>query len=77
VAVCPAKDKTNPRHKAIDMVAQPPLLAAERANWDFFLGLPDPDRARLDLATVKNSQFLTPLIEFSGACAGCGETPYL
>jgi len=47
--VCPAKDKTNPRHKAIDMVSQPPLLAAERANWDFFMDLPDPDRTRLDL----------------------------
>ena len=77
VQVCPAKDKTNPRHKAIDMVAQPPLLAKERANWDFFMGLPDPDRAKLDASTVKGTQFMTPLIEFSGACAGCGETPYL
>ncbi len=77
VQVCPAKDKTNPRHKAIDMVAQAPLLAQERANWDFFLGLPDPDRAKLDASTVKGAQFMTPLMEFSGACAGCGETPYL
>ena len=77
VQVCPAKDKTNPRHKAIDMAPQPPLVAAERANWDFFLALPDPDRTRIDLSTVKNTQFLTPLIEFSGACTGCGETPYL
>ena len=77
VQVCPAKDKTNPRHKAIDMVPQPPLLAAERANWDFFLGLPDPDRARLDVTGVKGTQFMAPLLEFSGACAGCGETPYL
>ena len=77
VQVCPAKDNTNPRHKAIDMVSQPPRLAAERANWDFFLKLPDPDRARLDPTTVKGSQFMTPLFEFSGACAGCGETPYL
>ena len=77
VQVCPAKDKTNPRHKAIDMVSQPPLLAAERANWDFFMNLPDPDRTRLDLTGVKGTQFATPLIEFSGACAGCGETPYL
>jgi pyruvate-ferredoxin/flavodoxin oxidoreductase len=77
VQVCPAKDRSNPRHKAIDMVAQPPLLAAERANWDFFLTLPDPDRSRLDLSTVKGTQFAQPLIEFSGACAGCGETPYL
>jgi len=77
VQVCPAKDKTNPRHKAIDMVPQPPRLAAERANWDFFLRLPDPDRTRLDVTTVKGTQFMQPLFEFSGACAGCGETPYL
>ncbi|HTO03694.1 MAG TPA: pyruvate:ferredoxin (flavodoxin) oxidoreductase, partial [Opitutus sp.] len=77
VQVCPAKDKTNPRHKAIDMVPQPPLLAAERANWDFFLKLPDPDRTKLDFATVKGTQFTQPLFEFSGACAGCGETPYI
>ncbi len=77
VQVCPAKDKTNPRHKALNMVAQPPLLAQERANWDFFLALPDPDRAKLDVTSVKGTQFMTPLMEFSGACAGCGETPYL
>src|ERR1035437_3758586 len=77
VLVCPAKDKTNPRHKAIDMVAQPPRLAAERANWDFFLGLPDPDRSKLDVTSVKGAQFMAPLFEFSGACAGCGETPYI
>ncbi|HTJ77722.1 MAG TPA: pyruvate:ferredoxin (flavodoxin) oxidoreductase [Rariglobus sp.] len=77
VQVCPAKDKSNPRHKAIDMAPQPPLVAAERANWDFFLALPEPDRTRIDLSTVKNTQFLTPLLEFSGACSGCGETPYL
>jgi pyruvate-ferredoxin/flavodoxin oxidoreductase len=77
VQVCPAKDKTNPRHKAIDMEAQPPRLAAERANWDFFLSLPDPDRTRVDVTTVKGTQFLQPLFEFSGACSGCGETPYL
>ncbi len=77
VEVCPAKDRTNPRRKAINMEAQPPRLAAERANWEFFLGLPDPDRTRLDASTVKGTQFMTPLMEFSGACAGCGETPYL
>ena len=77
VQVCPAKDKTNPRHKAIDMVSQPPRLAAERANWDFFLKLPDPDRTKLDVTSVKGSQFMAPLFEFSGACAGCGETPYV
>ncbi len=77
VQVCPAKDKTNPRHKAIDMVEQPRLLASERANWEFFLKLPDPVRSILDNSTVKGSQFQPPLIEFSGACSGCGETPYL
>ncbi len=77
VMVCPAKDKSNPRHKAIDMVAQPPRLAADRANWDFFLKLPEPDRTKLDANSVKGTQFMEPLFEFSGACAGCGETPYL
>ena len=77
VQVCPAKDRSNPRHKAIDMVPQPPRLERDRAAWDFFLSLPDPDRASLETGTVKGSQFLRPLIEFSGACAGCGETPYL
>jgi pyruvate-ferredoxin/flavodoxin oxidoreductase len=77
VEVCPAKDRANPLHKAIDMAPQTPRLAAERANWDFFMSLPDPDRTRLDTSTVKGAQFMAPLIEFSGACAGCGETPYL
>ena len=77
VQVCPAKDRANPRHKAIDMVPQPPRLERDRAAWAFFLRLPDPDPASLDTGTVKGSQFLRPLIEFSGACAGCGETPYL
>ena len=77
VQVCPAKDRSNPRHKAIDMVAQPPRLASDRANWDFFLQLPDPDRTKLDANSVKGTQFMEPLFEFSGACAGCGETPYL
>ena len=76
VAVCPVKDKTNPRHKAIDMAPQPPLRETERENWEFFLTLPAPDPARLK-HDVKESQFRTPLFEFSGACAGCGETPYL
>ncbi|MFI5357822.1 MAG: pyruvate:ferredoxin (flavodoxin) oxidoreductase, partial [Opitutales bacterium] len=77
VQVCPAKDKAKPGHKAIDMTAQPPRLETERRNWDFFLQLPTPDRTKMDLSTVKGTQFLTPLMEFSGACAGCGETPYL
>ncbi len=77
VQVCPVKDKTNPRHKAIDMVPQMPRLAQERANWEFFTKLPDPDRTTIDASTIKGSQFLAPLFEFSGACAGCGETPYV
>ena len=76
VAVCPAKDKTNPRHKAIDMHPQAPLRAAEAENYDFFLALPEVDRATVR-HDVKGPQFLEPLFEYSGACAGCGETPYL
>ena len=77
IAVCPAKDKSNPRHKALDPVPQLPLREAERDNYDFFLRLPNPDRSRLKLDLVKDSQFCEPLFEYSGACVGCGETPYL
>jgi pyruvate-ferredoxin/flavodoxin oxidoreductase len=76
VAVCPAKNKANPREKAINMRAQNPLLEDERANYQFFLGLPTPDRSTLK-DDVKFTQFKEPLFEYSGACAGCGETPYL
>ena len=76
VQVCPAKDKSNPSRKAINMVPQLPLRDSERENFDFFLKLPDPDRAMLK-DDVKTTQFMKPLFEFSGACAGCGETPYL
>ncbi len=76
VQVCPAKDKANPKHKALDMASQLPLREAERLNYEFFLALPEPDR-KLIKAEVKSSQFYEPLIEYSGACAGCGETPYL
>ncbi|MFC1544102.1 pyruvate:ferredoxin (flavodoxin) oxidoreductase [Gemmatimonadota bacterium] len=77
VDVCPAKNKSEVRLKAINMEAQPPIREAERENWKFFLGLPDYDRAGLRLNLVKESQLLRPLFEFSGACAGCGETPYV
>jgi len=77
VAVCPAKDRTNPRHKAINMTPQAPLRDAERDNYDFFLALPEIDRTRLERVDHKVSQFLEPLFEYSGACSGCGETPYL
>jgi len=76
VQICPAKDKSNPRRKAINMEPQLPLRDPERHNYAFFLGLPDPDRAKLKM-DVKSSQFLPPLFEYSGACAGCGETPYV
>ncbi len=75
--VCPAKDKSNPKHKALDMAPQPPLREPERANYAFFLDLPEADRTRLRIADVKAAQFLQPLFEYSGACAGCGETPYI
>jgi pyruvate-ferredoxin/flavodoxin oxidoreductase len=76
VEVCPARDKSNPRHKAIDMAPQPPIRERERENYAFFLGIPEADRAALKL-DVKGSQFREPLFEYSGACAGCGETPYV
>jgi pyruvate-ferredoxin/flavodoxin oxidoreductase len=77
VMVCPAKDKSNPKHKAINMAPLPPVLERERQNYDFFLDLPDPSAEQLHRVDVKSSQFLLPLFEYSGACAGCGETPYL
>ncbi len=77
VQVCPAKNKAHPERKAINMTPQPPLRKAEAANYKFFLGLPDYDRTALNLRTVKDSQLCRPLFEYSGACAGCGETPYV
>ncbi len=77
VEACPAKNKSESRLKAINMADQPPLREAENANWKFFLGLPEVDRRGLNFNSVKDSQLLQPLFEFSGACAGCGETPYL
>jgi pyruvate-ferredoxin/flavodoxin oxidoreductase len=76
VNTCPAKDKTNPRHKAINMAAQRPLRDQERENYEFFLRIPYPDRRELKM-DVKGSQLLEPLFEYSGCCAGCGETPYI
>jgi pyruvate-ferredoxin/flavodoxin oxidoreductase len=76
--VCPAKDKSQAGRKAINMAAQLPIREQEAENWDFFLGLPEAPRYDgLKYTTVKNVQFLRPLFEFSGACAGCGETPYV
>jgi pyruvate-ferredoxin/flavodoxin oxidoreductase len=77
IEVCPAKNKSEVRLKAINMVAQPPIREQERTNWDYFLQIPEADRTDVKLDTVKGSQFLQPLFEFSGACSGCGETPYV
>jgi pyruvate-ferredoxin/flavodoxin oxidoreductase len=77
VDVCPAKNKSEVRLKAINMVPQPPIREQERMNWDFFLEIPEVDRREVKLDTIKGSQFLQPLFEFSGACSGCGETPYV
>ena len=76
VEVCPARDKSNPRHKSLEMSLMEPLRAQEVKSFDFFLSLPETDRTKVR-AEVKGSQLLEPLMEFSGACAGCGETPYL
>jgi len=77
VEVCPVKDKTQVGRKAINMEPQPALREAEAKNWDFFMEIPDLDRKLINPSTIKNSQLLRPLFEFSGACAGCGETPYV
>ena len=77
VEYCPVSSKTDARHKAINMVEQAPLKEVEMKNWDFFLSIPELDRSRANTNTVKGTQFLQPLFEFSGACAGCGETPYV
>ncbi len=77
VDVCPAKSKEVVKHKAINMEPKLPHLAREQANFDFFLEIPEFDRTAAKTDTVKGCQLLEPLFEFSGACAGCGETPYL
>ncbi len=77
VEVCPAKNKSQSNLKAINMQPQQPLRETGAQNWDYFMKLPDYDRSRLDHTKVKESQFLEPLFEFSGACPGCGETPYV
>jgi pyruvate-ferredoxin/flavodoxin oxidoreductase len=78
VEVCPAKDKSNVSRKALNMRPQLPLRTSERVNWEYFLKLPEIDRnGALTFSSVKNVQLLQPLFEFSGACSGCGETPYI
>lgn len=77
VQVCPVKNKSETRLKAINMAPQPPLREQEKTNWEFFQTLPEMDRTKISTHLVKDDQLLQPLFEFSGACSGCGETPYL
>jgi pyruvate-ferredoxin/flavodoxin oxidoreductase len=77
VDVCPVKNKSEVRLKAINMVPQPPLRTPESENWDFFLKLPELDRRKIKAGAIRQQQIQEPLFEFSGACSGCGETPYL
>ncbi|HEX2911344.1 MAG TPA: pyruvate:ferredoxin (flavodoxin) oxidoreductase [Chloroflexia bacterium] len=77
IEACPVKDKTQVGRKAINMAPQEPIRESEGLNWEFFLSLPEVDRTKVSLKTIKNSQLMEPLFEFSGACSGCGETPYV
>jgi pyruvate-ferredoxin/flavodoxin oxidoreductase len=77
VEYCPAKDKQNPGRKALNMIPQRPVREQEVANWNFFLDIPEADRSALKLSSIKGSQLAQPLFEASGACSGCGETPYI
>ncbi len=77
IDVCPAKNKQETKLKAINMVEQIPIREQEKANWDYFLSIPEYDRAELNVGSIKGSQLLQPLFEFSGACSGCGETAYV
>src|ERR1022692_3413803 len=77
VAVCPAKSKSEAKHRAINMEAQPPLREKYNQYWDYFLSIPELSREKLAHGQVKDVQLLEPLFEFSGACSGCGETPYI
>ena len=77
VEVCPARDRSEPKRKAINMAPQRPLREQARGNWDFFLQLSEVPRAELNLHKIGQQQLQQPLFEFSGACGGCGETPYL
>ncbi len=75
--ICPVKNKSEVRLKALNMIPQLPVREKERANWNFFKELPEYDRSKLNIHSIKDSQILQPLFEFSGACSGCGETPYI
>ena len=77
IEACPARNKTEAKLKAINMAPQTPLRVTERANWNFFLEIPEMDRRKIKVGQLRQQQIMRPLFEFSGACAGCGETPYL
>jgi pyruvate-ferredoxin/flavodoxin oxidoreductase len=77
VDICPAKNKSMTGRKAINMEDQPPIRERERENWEFFLGIPDMDRRQIKVSSIRQQQVQRPLFEFSGACSGCGETPYV
>jgi pyruvate-ferredoxin/flavodoxin oxidoreductase len=77
VDVCPVKNKSEARLKAINMVPQPPLREPESKNWEYFLKIPDLDRRKIKVGAIRQQQIQQPLFEFSGACSGCGETPYV
>ncbi|EOI3469205.1 pyruvate:ferredoxin (flavodoxin) oxidoreductase [Cronobacter turicensis] len=77
VKVCPAKDRQNPEIKAINMMSRLEHVEEEKRNYDFFLSLPEIDRSTLERIDIRTSQLITPLFEYSGACSGCGETPYI
>jgi pyruvate-ferredoxin/flavodoxin oxidoreductase len=77
VDICPVKNKQETRLKAINMAPQPPLREPERENWNFFLNIPELDRRKIKVGNIRQQQIQEPLFEFSGACSGCGETPYL
>jgi len=77
VEICPVRDKSRANYKALNMAPQPPLREQERENWTFYLGLPEYDRDDIRWSTMKGAMLAEPLFEFSGACVGCGETPYI
>ncbi|MBN2886060.1 MAG: pyruvate:ferredoxin (flavodoxin) oxidoreductase [Chromatiaceae bacterium] len=77
VEVCPIRDRKDPHHKALNLVPAEQIHDREQPLWDFFLGLPEYDRRALDPSKIKHAMMLQPLFEFSGACVGCGETPYI
>jgi pyruvate-ferredoxin/flavodoxin oxidoreductase len=77
VNICPVRDKNNPGHKALNMHEQPSLRENEIDNWNYFTNIPEFDRNKINPKIIKEQQIQQPLFEFSGACSGCGETPYI